>query len=146
MAESTQTRDSSNTKQAPPRVSEDTMIAALQQYLDGFNEKAAEKLYTLFADDAQIEDPVGGDNIVRGKAEIRAFYEGAVTMVDRLELDTPIRASYSNAAAMAFTIYMTIDGERSIIQAIDVMRFNAQGKIVDMKAFHGLSNRPSAAE
>lgn len=122
------------------RVSEDVMKAAMQAYIDGFNEGDAEKLYSLFADNARIEDPVGGGRLVEGKDVIRAFYEGAVKVVDRLELDAPIRASRSRYAAMPFTIYRTMDGKKYVTRAIDVMTFDAAGKIVDMKAYHGESD------
>lgn len=122
------------------RVSEDVMKAAMQAYIDGFNAGDAQKLYSLFADNARIEDPVGGGRFVEGKEAIREFYEGAVKLVDRLELDAPIRASRSNYAAMPFTIYLAMDGEQYVIRAIDVMTFDAAGKIIDMKAYHGESD------
>lgn len=60
------------------------MKSALQTYLDGFN---------------------------RGDAEaITAFYQRAVEVVDRLELDTPIRGSHGRCAAMSFTIHMEREG------------------------------------
>lgn len=57
---------------------ETQMKAALQQYLDGFNQGNAEMIISLFADDARIEDPVGGGKLVEGKEAITAFYQGAV--------------------------------------------------------------------
>src|SRR5690554_6706940 len=116
------------------------MKAAMQQYIDGFNKKDADVLISLFADDAKIEDPVGGGRIVEGREAITPFYERAVTMVDKIELNTPIRGSHSNCAAMAFTIYMTIKDKPMIINAIDVMTFNEAGLIIDMKAYHGPSD------
>lgn len=125
---------------SPIKVDEAIMKAAMQQYIDGFKAGDAEMLYSLFADNARIEDPVGGGNIVEGKEAIRAFYEGAVKVVDRLELEAPIRSSYSNAAAMPFVIYFEMDGEPTVTRAIDVMTFNEDGKIIDMKAYHGPSD------
>ncbi|MFA5668955.1 MAG: nuclear transport factor 2 family protein [Balneolaceae bacterium] len=116
------------------------MKAAMQQYIDGFNKKDADVLISLFADDAKIEDPVGGGRIVEGREAITSFYERAVTLVDKIELNTPIRGSHSNCAAMAFTIYMTIKDKPMIINAIDVMTFNEAGLIIDMKAYHGPSD------
>lgn len=121
-------------------LSEDIMKTALQKYLDGFNQGDAELIASLFADHARIEDPVGGGQTVEGKEEIAAFYHGAVKLVKRLELDTPIRGSHGKSAAMAFTIHMEEDGKEVLIQAIDVMTFNDSGKIIDMKAYHGPSN------
>lgn len=113
------------------------MKQALQRYLDGFNRGDAELLASLFADEATIEDPVGGGRIVQGKEAIEAFYRRAVGRVERLELDAPIRGSHGRAAAMAFTIHLSGDGERKRIRAIDVMSFDDSGRILTMKAYHG---------
>ncbi|MDZ7791727.1 MAG: nuclear transport factor 2 family protein [Xanthomonadales bacterium] len=116
------------------------MRATLQAYIDGFNASDAARLAALFADDARIEDPVGGPSIVQGRAAIEAFYQQAVGVVDRLDLVAPIRGSHGRAAAMAFDILATREGQRTKIRAIDVMEFDAHGKIVDMKAYHGPSD------
>lgn len=119
---------------------ETKMKAALQQYIDGFNQGDAASIISLFADDAKIEDPVGGGQIVEGKEAITAFYEQGVKFVEKLELDTPIRGSHGASAAMAFTIHMKMNGKKMITRAIDVMMFNDTGKIIDMKAYHGPSD------
>ena len=116
-------------------VDENGMRAALQAYIDRFNAGDGEGLAALFADDARIEDPVGGPRIVQGRADIDAFYSRAVGVVERLELAAPIRASHGRAAAMAFDIHLRAD--RRVIRVIDVMQFNEAGEIVDMKAYHG---------
>ena len=116
---------------------EDGMKSVMQQYIDGFNKKDAKVLYSLFADNARIEDPVGGDKIVEGITAIEEFYKGAVTMVDKLELSAPVRASHGSEAAMAFTIYMQADDKPVQIHVIDVMTFDDSGKIIDIKAYHG---------
>lgn len=118
-------------------LTESKMKAAMQQYIDGFNQKDAKIIISLFADNAKIEDPVGGGKMVEGKTAITSFYESAVPLVDKLELATPIRGSHSNFAAMAFTICMKMDGKPIQINAIDVMTFNDAGEIIDMKAYHG---------
>ncbi len=116
---------------------EDQMRAALQAYIDGFAAKDHDAVAALFADDARIEDPVGGTEIVEGRDAVDEFYRGAVEAVERLELAAPIRASHGNAAAMAFDIHLAFGDTRALIRAIDVMTFNDDGKIVDMKAYHG---------
>ncbi len=109
----------------------------MQQYINGFNSKDSKLLTSLFSDTATIEDPVGGENIVKGKEAITMFYGRAVEMVDRLELAAPIRGSYGNYAAMAFNIFMTSGGKNIQIGVIDVMTFDDTGKITEMKAYHG---------
>jgi steroid Delta-isomerase len=116
-------------------VTEDDMRTALQAYIDGFNASDADGLAALFADDARIEDPVGGSRIVQGRAEIDAFYRRAAEVVGRLVLAAPIRASHGRSAAMAFDIHLRDD--RRVIRVIDVMQFNEAGEIIDMKAYHG---------
>ncbi len=113
------------------------MRATLQAYIDNFNVHDGAALAALFADDARIEDPVGGARIVAGREAIDAFYAGAVGVVERLELVAPIRASHGAAAAMAFDIHLNHDGDRRVISAIDVMTFDDEGRVEDMKAYHG---------
>lgn len=124
-----------------PKVSEHQMRSALQAYIDLFNSHDGTGLAALFADNARIEDPVGGAKIVEGRAAIDEFYRRAVTMVDRLELAAPIRTSHGAAAAMAFDIHMQAEGHPVLIRVIDVMTFDTHGKIVDMRAYHGPSDR-----
>lgn len=124
-----------------PKASEHQMRSALQAYIDLFNSHDGTGLAALFADNARIEDPVGGARIVEGRAAIDEFYRRAVTMVDRLELAAPIRTSHGAAAAMAFDIHMQAAGHPVLIRVIDVMTFDTHGKIVDMRAYHGPSDR-----
>lgn len=116
---------------------EDQMRSAMAAYIDLFNAGDGEGLAALFAANARIEDPVGGPRIVEGRSEIDDFYRGAVDVVERLELAAPIRASHGRSAAMAFDIHMRMEGGPNIIRAIDVMEFDEDGRIVDMKAYHG---------
>lgn len=125
------------TDEKSSRVTEIQMRAAMQAYIDLFNAGDGAGIAALFADDARIEDPVGGGKVIEGRAAVDAFYAKAVDFVERLELAAPIRASYSNAGAMAFDIYMNINGTQRFTRAIDVMTFNPAGKIIDMKAYHG---------
>ena len=120
------------------------MRTAMQAYIDRFNDSDGPGLAALFADDARIEDPVGGPTIVQGRDQIDAFYRGAVEVVDRLQLSAPIRASYAASAAMAFEIHMHQDGTPVRTAVIDVMQFDDSDLIIDMKAYHGPGDtRPS---
>ncbi len=68
-----------------------------------------------------------------GRAAIEEFYTNAIASGAKLTLDTPIRGSHGDRAAMAFTI--DVPGMR--IRAIDVMTFNSEGKITQMQAHWG---------
>jgi len=118
---------------------EHVMKAAMQRYIDSFNAGDAEGLSSLFADDATIEDPVGSE-LVEGIEAIAEFYRGGVKVVTEMSLSAPIRGSHANAAAMAFDFKMNIDGKEYETGAIDVMEFNAEGKITSMRAYWGPSD------
>lgn len=108
------------------------MKQALQTYIDAFNANDALTVSGLFADDAVVEDPVGNPPIT-GRAAIDEFYTNAVASGAKLTLDTPVRGSHGDRAAMAFTI--DLPGMR--IRAIDVMTFNPEGEITRMEAHWG---------
>lgn len=118
---------------------EEVMKAALQAYIDAFKAGDAEKLISLFAEDATIEDPVGSD-LVRGKDAIANMYRQGVQVVTDIALSAPIRGSHSNAAAMAFDFEMNLDGMVIRTSAIDVMEFDDAGKIITMRAYWGPSD------
>ena len=111
---------------------QDHMKQALQTYVDAFNAGDPQAIVALYADDAVIEDPVGKPPIA-GAAAIGEFYTNAIAGGAKLTLDGPIRGSHGDRAAMAFTV--DVPGMR--IRAIDVMVFNADGKIVRMDAHWG---------
>lgn len=121
-------------------VSEDKMKAVLQLYVDSFNKGDAETIISLFAEDAKVEDPVGGGKVIEGKKDIALFFQKVVKLIKKIELDTPIRGSQGLAAAMAFTLHMERKGKKTIIQVIDVMTFNESGEITEMKAYFGPSD------
>ncbi|GGQ05174.1 steroid delta-isomerase [Actinomadura coerulea] len=112
--------------------SQDHMKQALQTYVDAFNAADAVTVCGLYADDAVIEDPVGHPPI-SGRAAIEEFYANAIAGGAKLTLDAPVRGSHGDRAAMAFTV--DVPGLR--VRAIDVMTFNAEGKIVRMEAHWG---------
>ncbi|WP_449399046.1 hypothetical protein [Chryseobacterium wanjuense] len=56
-------------------------------------------------------------------------------------MDTPIRTSHDlSGAAFAMTVELIWDGKPMKIHSIDVMQFNKQGLITEMKAYYGSSN------
>lgn len=117
-------------------VSEEQMRAAMQEYIDAFNRKDLAALCALYADDATVEDPVGGE-IRAGREVIDAFYAGALETGATLSLSAPIRASHGQSAAMAFEVALNYQGQAMVIQVIDVMTFNDAGKFTSMKAYWG---------
>ncbi|MGN7757879.1 hypothetical protein ACTJIV_10400 [Chryseobacterium sp. 22532] len=96
-------------------------------------------ILALFAEEGTIEDPVGS---ITEKASV-----GLPRLVSALPenasftLDTPIRTSHDlSGAAFAMTVELIWDGKPMKIHSIDVMQFNKQGLITEMKAYYGPSN------
>jgi steroid delta-isomerase len=111
------------------------MKAALQAYIDGFNSDDADAIMALFADDAEIEDPVG--SALKSRAQFEAFIRQGVKFGARLSLAAPIRGSHGNHAAMAFVVTFLQDGVRIMTNSVDVMTFDESGKIVRMEGYWG---------
>ena len=116
--------------------SNDTKRAAMQAYIDRMNAGDLAGVVALYAADATIEDPVGSGKIVSGKAAIEEFYKGSMQTQAQLKLNTPIRTSHSDSAAMAFEVTLNWGGLMTI-SVIDVMTFNAQGEFTSMRAYWG---------
>ena len=114
------------------------------RYLAGLNERDLEGILALYADEATVEDPVGSD-IVSGKDNLRAFYTGAVNIELTVTRTGPVRIA-AMEAAFPFQLQMTIGGQTTITDTIDVFRFDDSGKIVSMRAFHGPENRRLVTE
>lgn len=117
--------------------SEQLMKQGMQAYIDTFNRADAAGIADLYTDDATVEDPVGTP-LKKGKKEIAEFYKVAVATGARLKLAAPIRGSHGDSAAMAFDVELNMPGQgRMVIQVIDVMTFNDEGKFTSMRAFWG---------
>ena len=112
--------------------------AAVEAYVRALNASDLDAIVALYADDAVVEDPVGTAP-KRGIADIRAFYAGSLKLKLRVELEGQIRAVASEAA-FAFSVSFEVQGRGTTIRPIDTMRFDADGRIVQMRAFFGPGN------
>jgi steroid delta-isomerase len=119
------------------------MKAALQAYIDGFNADDADAIMALFAEDAVIEDPVGAP--LKSRAEFEVFIRQGVAFGARLSLAAPIRGSHGDAAAMAFVVTFEQDGRTITTNSVDVMTFDAAGKITRMNGYWGPGDARLAA-
>ncbi|WP_248798143.1 nuclear transport factor 2 family protein [Pseudomonas sp. MWU13-2105] len=116
--------------------SEIQMKNHMQAYIDAFNRNDLAAVVALYSDSATVEDPYGTP-VKTGKVQIEAFYRDAMSNGALLTLSAPIRASYSNAAAMAFeAVVNTAQGETRV-KVIDVMTFTEDGLFKSMQAYFG---------
>jgi steroid Delta-isomerase len=104
----------------------------VKRYLELAAEGRADDVAALYADDATVEDPVGGE-IHIGREAIRGFYSALPTTGAEAEIFTLRTLGHEAAFFWALTIDL---GENKMrIEIISVMTFAGDGKIASMKAY-----------
>jgi steroid Delta-isomerase len=93
---------------------------------------SVDDLVGLYADDATLEDPVGGEVHI-GPLAIRGFYSAVENVERECEL-VSLRVA-GNEAAFQFRLTVTAAEHKMRIEPIDVMAFDGRGKITAMKAY-----------
>ena len=122
--------------------SPDQMIAAIHAYVDAFDKGDPEAAVAIFADDASIEDPIGSTPHV-GRAAILAFYTRSMRTDAKLTLTGPLRVAASHVA-FSMQVRLNWQGRAVVIDVIDTMEFNTDGKVSRMLAYFGPSNMADA--
>jgi steroid delta-isomerase len=108
----------------------------VNRYLSLVAGGSADDLVELFADDATVEDPVGGGQVHIGRQAIHGFYSGlasAANVERKIELVT-LRVA-GNEAAFHFRLTVGAGKTGIVIEPIDVMVFGDDGKVTAMKAY-----------
>lgn len=117
--------------------SAEKITTAVHRYLDLVAKGSAEDLAALYAVDATLEDPVGGEVHI-GRQAIRGFYAAIENAERECELLT-LRVAGSEAAFL-FRVVVSAGDHRMQIEPIDVMAFNSDGEIAAMKAYWSAEN------
>jgi steroid Delta-isomerase len=104
----------------------------VNRYIELVAKGSADELAELYADDATVEDPVGGEVHI-GRGAIRGFYSAVNDAQRECEL-VSLRVA-GNEAAFQFRLTVTAGEHRMVIEPIDVMVFDDRGKIAAMKAY-----------
>lgn len=88
----------------------------------------------LYAENATVEDPVGGGTIHDGAAAIREFYASVVALkIDAKVLETRV---CGNDLLFNFEITTHFDGgSKATINVWDLMTHDDQGKVTSMRAY-----------
>ena len=115
---------------------------AVNRYLELVANGTADEIAGLYADDATVEDPVGGGEVHIGRQAIHGFYKNIENIPRATELHS-LRVCGHEAAFM-FSITVGADEAKMRIEPIDVMVFNADGKIASMKAYWSPANVSTA--
>ncbi|KPM51933.1 hypothetical protein ACG83_30585 [Frankia sp. R43] len=114
--------------------------AAVDGYVGALAAGDVDAIAELFADDANAEDPVGSPVHV-GREAIRGFFDGNPRPLS-IEL-VNLRVA-GNMAVFLLSAVIEVDGNKLIVEPIDVMTFDDNAKILTMRAVWGAENvRPA---
>jgi steroid Delta-isomerase len=105
----------------------------VHRYLETLSQGRPDDIAALYAEDATVEDPVGGEVHI-GRQAIRGFY----TTIENVESKTEVVTLRALGNEAAFLWRLTIGG--MTIEIISVMTFDEDGKIASMKAYWGPDN------
>jgi len=113
----------------------DQIRATIQRYTEVFSAGDKEGYVGLFAEEATLEDPVGGE-VHRGLDAIRAFWDLTREMTPRIELTLtgPVRVA-GQEAAFPGEARPTMGEDTMAIPVIDTVAFDDEGKITRLRAF-----------
>ncbi|WP_370501250.1 nuclear transport factor 2 family protein [Mycolicibacterium sp. jd] len=111
--------------------------AGIRRYVSLLESGSADDLVALFAENATVEDPVGGD-IRCGREAIRDFFT-ALQDLDRHTEVNLVRVA-AGEAAFLFTITFTVGDVRMQLQPIDTVTFNDRGEITSLRSYFDPSN------
>ena len=120
-------------------VDEEHIHGVIEEYLAALSEVYSAAILSLFADDAQLVDPVGSRPCV-GKKAIEKFVGSMLHGCRNPKLAAPIRTCIGNIAAVAFSIEFVLGDIEAEISIIDIVRFNSAGKIISLEAHWGLDD------
>jgi steroid Delta-isomerase len=110
----------------------DVLQGFVQRYLDTAASGSADDVAALYAEDATLEDPVGGGEVHIGRQAIAGFYKN----VEGVEVKTELLSFRAGGSEAAFVFAITVGGSLRI-EPIEIMAFNAEGQITSMRAFWG---------
>ncbi len=109
----------------------------VNRYISLVAKGSADDIAELYADDATVEDPVGGEVHI-GRQAIRGFYSAVENAEREAEL-VSLRVA-GNEAAFQFRLTVIAGEHRMLIEPIDVMVIREDGKVTAMKAYWSADN------
>ena len=102
----------------------------VKRYLDTVAVGSAADIAALYAEDATVEDPVGGGEVHIGRQAIAGFYKN----VEAATVKTELLSFRPGGHEAAFVFAIEIAGAMRI-EPIEVMSFDGEGQITSMKAY-----------
>ena len=117
--------------------SAEQITQTVTRYLDFVAQGQPDEVTGLYADDATVEDPVGGEVHI-GRQAIRGFY-GAIENV-KAETEVITLRALGNEAAFHWTLTLDFGGSGMRIDIISTMTFDEESQIASMKAYWSPDN------
>jgi steroid Delta-isomerase len=114
--------------------SAEDITKTVHRYIELVGGGSADDIAALYAENAVVEDPVGGE-VYNGREAVRGFYQSIEAAERDCEL-VSLRVA-GNEAAFQFRLKV---GGVMMIEPIDVMVFDDEGKVSAMKAYWGPEN------
>ena len=121
-------------------ISAEQIQTTMARYVELVDAGDIEGILALYAKDATVEDPVGHAPLQGIDAIARFYREGLGAMKVSATRTGPVRATLNGYGAMPFRVDMEWGGQPCSLHVIDVMAFNADGRIRSMKAFWSEAN------
>jgi steroid Delta-isomerase len=124
----------------PVMPSPEQIADTVNRYISLVAKGSADDIAELYADDATVEDPVGG-GVHIGREAIHGFYSG-LTNTDNVEREcelVTLRVA-GNEAAFQFRLTVKAGDGGLLIEPIDVMAFGDDSKVTAMKAYWSADN------
>jgi steroid delta-isomerase len=118
--------------------SAEVITQTINRYLELLVAGQPEDIADLYADDATVEDPVGGEVHI-GRLAIVGFYGNLAGV--KAEVDVVTVRALGHEAAFFWGLNMDLGaGGKMRIEIISTMTFDGEGKITSMKAYWGPEN------
>jgi steroid delta-isomerase len=117
------------------------MRGTMRRYLERVGAGDVEGVLALFSDSVSVEDPVGGPpgtHVVGIEAVATFFRGGFARSRPSPELSGPIVTTGGDEAAMPFTLRLELRGRPVELDVIDVVTFDADGRIASLRAIWNL--------
>lgn len=113
--------------------------ATADAYVAALNASDAAAMAGIYAENATLEDPVGGGTIHEGIAAIREFYDNLAP----LKIDATLHEARVCGNELLFNFEITThfdENSKATINVWDHMAFDEDNKVVSMRAFWGPEN------
>ncbi|NMO03444.1 SnoaL-like domain-containing protein [Gordonia sp. TBRC 11910] len=104
----------------------------VEQYIERLTAGDAERIVELFADGATVEDPIGTD-VRTTREQLIEFYTIIQNLDDR-QATLKWKKVAGDTAVFEFTLVTHTAGMAFEITPVDIMVFDADGKITSMRA------------